>query len=62
MSGGLGFKPATSGLATLGLATLGLATLALARLKAAVGLVDDIDPTFAPHETVVAMAATQRFQ
>jgi hypothetical protein len=41
---------------------LGFPISALARLKAAVGLVDDIDPTFAPHETVVAMAATQRFQ
>jgi hypothetical protein len=35
---------------------------ALARLEAAVGLVDDIDPALAPHDTVVAVAAAQGFQ
>ena len=41
---------------------LGPGPLALAGLKAALGLVDDVDPAFAPHDAVVAMAATQRFQ
>jgi hypothetical protein len=36
--------------------------LALAGLKAAIGLVDDIDPTLAPHDAVVAVAAAQGFQ
>ncbi len=35
---------------------------ALARLEAAIGLVDDVDPTLAPHDTVVAVAAAQGFQ
>jgi hypothetical protein len=58
MGGGLSFKPAAPGFAALGFPSLGFPSSALARLKAAMGLVDDIDPTFAPHETVVAMAAT----
>jgi hypothetical protein len=34
----------------------------LARLEAALNLVDYIDPALAADQTVVAMAATQRFQ
>ena len=36
--------------------------LALAGLKAAIGLVDDIDPALAPHDAVVAVATAQGFQ
>jgi hypothetical protein len=34
----------------------------LARLKAAIGLVDDVDAPFAPDNLVVAVAAAQGFQ
>jgi len=40
----------------------GAVRLSLAGLKAAIGLVDDIDPAFAPHDAVVAVAATQGFE
>jgi hypothetical protein len=36
--------------------------LALARLEATLHLVDHVDATLAAHETIVAIAATQRFQ
>jgi hypothetical protein len=36
--------------------------LALTRLEASLGLIDHIDPALAPHDAVVAMAATQGFQ
>jgi hypothetical protein len=35
---------------------------ALTGFKAAIGLVDDVDPTLATHQAVVAMPATQGFQ
>jgi hypothetical protein len=44
----------------LGLAATVLLALTLARLKAAMGLVDDIDPAFAPNDAIVAVATAQR--
>ena len=40
----------------------GSGRLALARLKAAVGLVNNVDPALAPHDAVVAVAAAQGFE
>jgi hypothetical protein len=34
----------------------------LTRLKAAIGLVDDVDPALTPHDAVVAVAAAQGLQ
>jgi hypothetical protein len=36
--------------------------LALASLEARIGLVDDVNPPLAPHETVVPMSFQERFQ
>jgi hypothetical protein len=35
---------------------------ALAGFEAAIGLVDDVDAALAPHQPVVAVSGTQRFQ
>jgi hypothetical protein len=35
---------------------------ALAGFEAAIGLVDDVDAALAPHQPVVAVTGTQRFQ
>jgi hypothetical protein len=37
-------------------------TLALPGFEAALGLIDDVDAALAAHDTIVAMAPTQRFQ
>ena len=37
-------------------------TSALASFEAAIGLVDDVDPALAAHQTIIAMPAAQGFQ
>jgi hypothetical protein len=37
-------------------------TLALPRFEAALGLIDDVNAALAAHDTIVAVAPTQRFQ
>jgi hypothetical protein len=35
---------------------------ALAGLKAAIGLIDDVDPALPAHQTIIAVPAAQGFQ
>jgi hypothetical protein len=37
-------------------------SLALASFEAPVRLIDDVDAAFTPHDTIIAVATTQRFQ
>src|SRR6516225_9175973 len=47
---------------SIGLGGSGSTASALTGHEATLGLVDHVDPAFAPHHAIVAMAAAQRFQ